>query len=111
MRPAVTFEHEHTTAIAVETDNEIMATKFGNNTTTATNYIASLFAAMNVIYERDLRIRLVQGTTYLRTAPDPWTVTGSCGMPITTVGTMYSGKRSPANCRTAVECSGPGVST
>lgn len=56
----------HTATIAVDTDNEIMVNKFGNNTTTAANYIASLVAAMNVIYERDLLIRLLQGQTFLR---------------------------------------------
>jgi hypothetical protein len=64
----------HTATVAVDTDNQIMANKFGNNTTTATNYIASLFAQMTVIYERDLLVRLLQGTTFLRTSPDPYTV-------------------------------------
>jgi hypothetical protein len=67
----------HTATVAVDTDNEIMANKFGNNSTTATNYIASLFASMNIIYERDLLVRLLQGTTFLRTSttPDPYTAT------------------------------------
>jgi hypothetical protein len=64
----------HTATVAVDTDNQIMANKFGNNTTTATNYIASLFAQMTVIYERDLLVRLLQGTTFLRTSTDPYTV-------------------------------------
>jgi hypothetical protein len=52
-----------------------MLNKFSNNTTNASNYIAQLVAAMNVFYERDLLVRLVQGTTFLRvsTTPDPWT--------------------------------------
>jgi hypothetical protein len=62
----------HTATVAFDTDNQVMSSKFGNNTTTATNYIASLVAAMNVVYERDLLVRLVVGTTFLRTAPDPW---------------------------------------
>jgi hypothetical protein len=64
----------HTATVAVDTDNQIMANKFGNDTTTATNYIASLFAQMTVIYERDLLVRLLQGTTFLRTSPDPYIV-------------------------------------
>jgi metallopeptidase family M12-like protein/IPT/TIG domain-containing protein len=64
----------HTATVAVDTDNQIMTNKFGNNTTTAANYIASLFAQMNVIYERDLLVRLLVGTTFLRTTPDPYTV-------------------------------------
>jgi hypothetical protein len=65
----------HTATIAVDTDNELLSIKFGNNTTTATNYIASLIASMTVIYERDALVRLLQGQTYLRpsTTPDPYT--------------------------------------
>lgn len=63
----------HSATIAVETDTQIMTNKFSNNTTTATNYIASLFAQMNVIYERDLLVRLLVGTTFLRTS-DPYTI-------------------------------------
>ena len=64
---------QHTAAVAVDTDNQFMA-KFGNDTAAAGNYLASLFAQMNAIYQRDLLVRLVQGTTYLRTTPDPWKV-------------------------------------
>jgi hypothetical protein len=69
----------HTATIAVDTDNELMLQKFSDDTTAATDYIAALIAAMNVIYERDLNIRLLQGTTFLRvsTVADPWTQTGS----------------------------------
>lgn len=71
----------HTAIVAVDTDNEIMLNKFADNTTTASNYIASLFASMNVIYERDVLVRLLQGTTFLRRAfapdSDPWVVGGS----------------------------------
>jgi hypothetical protein len=65
----------HTATVAVDTDNELLSLKFGNNTTAATNYIANLIAAMNVMYERDLLVRLVQGFTILRpsTTPDPYT--------------------------------------
>jgi hypothetical protein len=64
----------HTATIAVETDNEFMQLKFGNDTTAATNYLANLFANMNVAYERDLNLRLLQGTTFLRpsTTADPY---------------------------------------
>jgi hypothetical protein len=65
----------HTATIGVDTDNELLQIKFANNTTTATNYIASLIASMTVIYERDALVRLLQGTTYLRpsTTADPYT--------------------------------------
>ena len=63
-----------TASIAVDTDNELMQLKFGNNVTAATNYIASLFALMNVMYERDVQVRLLQGFTILRpsTTLDPY---------------------------------------
>jgi hypothetical protein len=69
----------HTVTVAVDTDNELMLQKFSDDTTSATNYVAALIAAMNVIYERDLNIRLLQGTTFLRvsTTADPYTQTGS----------------------------------
>ena len=65
----------HTATIAVDTDNELMQLKFGNNTTSATNYIAALIASMSVMYERDLLVRLLQGFTILRpsTTTDPYT--------------------------------------
>src|SRR5215212_10073005 len=65
----------HTATIAVDTDNELLSIKFANNTTTATNYIASLIASMTVIYERDALVRLLQGQTILRpsTTADPYT--------------------------------------
>jgi hypothetical protein len=63
----------HTATLAIDTDTELLSIKFANNTTTATNYIASLIAQMNVIYQRDLLIQLVQGTTFLRVGSDPWT--------------------------------------
>ena len=34
--------------------------------TNVTNYIATLLASVNVMYERDLNLRLLQGTTFLR---------------------------------------------
>jgi hypothetical protein len=71
---AAAITSQHIATVAVDTDNQLMAGKFANDTAAATTYIASLFAQMNAIYQRDLSVRLVQGTTYLRTAPDPWTV-------------------------------------
>jgi hypothetical protein len=64
--------------LAVDTDNELLNLKFSNNTTSATNYIASLFALMTVVYERDLQVRVLQGTTILRvsTTADPYAQSG-----------------------------------
>ncbi|HEX9186634.1 MAG TPA: M12 family metallo-peptidase, partial [Vicinamibacteria bacterium] len=70
----------HTATVAVDTDNELLSLKFSNNSTNASNYLASLVAGMNVIYERDLFVRLLQGYTILRlsSAADPWTQPSSC---------------------------------
>lgn len=74
---AITTLHDAT--LAVDTDNELMAQKFADNTTAATNYIASLIAFVSVIYERDLLVHTKQGTTYLRVSStaDPWAQGGT----------------------------------
>jgi hypothetical protein len=59
--------------VAVDTDNELMSERFGNNTSAASSWIADLFATMNVMYENDLNVTLQQATTILRTAPDQYT--------------------------------------
>lgn len=60
--------------VAIDTDNEFMNLKFGNSTTNAVNYIANLFNRMNLIYERDVQLHLLQGYTILRlsTVTDPY---------------------------------------
>jgi hypothetical protein len=70
-----TLSSLHTATVAVDTDNELLSLKFSDSTASATSYLASLFAGMNVIYERDLFVRLLQGHTILRlsSAADPWT--------------------------------------
>jgi hypothetical protein len=61
--------------VAVDTDSLFMSKLFSNNTTTAGNWIASMFNAMNTMYERDLSVELLEGTTIFRTNPttDPYT--------------------------------------
>jgi hypothetical protein len=61
--------------VAIDTDHEFMSLKFSEDTTAATNYIASLFAQINVMYKRDLQVRLQVGNVILRTASvaDPYT--------------------------------------
>ena len=65
--------------LAVDTDNEFMSLKFGNSISSATDYVATLVALMSVVYERDLGVRLVQGTTILRpsTTADPYLQSGT----------------------------------
>ena len=62
--------------VAVDTDTEFMSKRFNNNTSAASSWIADLFATMNVMYERDLDVTLLQGTTMLRTASDPYVQDG-----------------------------------
>lgn len=68
----------HTATVGFDTDNEYMAYR-GDDVTSVTNYIASLVASVNVIYERDLNLRLLVGTTLFRvsTTPDPWNQSGT----------------------------------
>jgi hypothetical protein len=58
--------------VAVDTDNELMSERFSNNTSQAASWIADLFATMNVMYQRDLDVTLLEGTTMLRTTTDPY---------------------------------------
>jgi hypothetical protein len=66
-----------TAVVAVDTDNELLAERFGNNASAANAWIGDLFAAMNVMYRRDLGVQLQQGTTILRTSTDPWSQGGT----------------------------------
>jgi hypothetical protein len=84
--PRTTLEHTEALAasftksavIAVDTDNEFMQLKFSDDTTAAANYIATLFADMNVVYERDVSLHLLEGYTILRVSSvsDPYATSG-----------------------------------
>lgn len=78
----VTESASRSAVVAVDTDNEFMLQKFSDNTTNASNYLAALFVAMNVLYERDLDLTLTQGTTLLRTSgtADPFADPGTNGL-------------------------------
>jgi hypothetical protein len=58
--------------VAVDTDNELMSTRFGNDAAAAIAWIGDLYAALNVMYQNDLGVTLLQGATFLRIAPDPY---------------------------------------
>jgi hypothetical protein len=64
--------------IAIDTDSLFMSRLFSNNVTSATNWIASMFNTMNIMYETDLNVQLLIGTTFLRTvsSTDPYTGLG-----------------------------------
>ena len=57
--------------IAVDTDNEFHHLRFGNDTTAAADYLADLFTAMNVYYNRDVDLNLLLGETIFRLDTDP----------------------------------------
>jgi hypothetical protein len=75
-QPLVQNPPTRVAVLAIDTDNEFMSQKFSDNTTNATNYIASLVASITTIYERDALVRIYEGYTILRvsTTPDPYTV-------------------------------------
>src|SRR5262249_14892112 len=76
MNPEAIEAVSKSAVIAIDTDNEYMLNRFANNTTNAVNWIASLIANTNIIYERDVSLHVFQGYTILRvsTTPDPYTV-------------------------------------
>jgi len=57
--------------VAIDTDTELL-TKLGSPNG-ALNYLTSLFAAANVIYERDVKVHLKLNYMRLRSGTDPWT--------------------------------------
>lgn len=61
--------------VAVDTDNEWMD-GFSDDADAAMRWIEDAFLAMNVFFERDLELRLLIGDVFLRTATDPYSVTG-----------------------------------
>jgi len=63
-----------TAVVAVDTDSLFMTRLFANNTASATNWIAGMFNTMNAMYEADLQVQLLIGTTILRTSAtnDPY---------------------------------------
>jgi hypothetical protein len=63
--------------VAIDTDTELLSLKFSGSTGNATSYLDALFVGMNLIYERDIDVTLLRGTTYLRTASDPYATTSA----------------------------------
>lgn len=58
--------------VAVDTDSEFLSERFSNSTSQAIDWIAVLFANLNVFYRNDLSVLLQQGTTFLRVGSDPY---------------------------------------
>lgn len=59
------------TTIAVDTDNEWLFHKFGNNASAAQTWLDDLFLAFNVIFEADLQLHITQGDVMLRIDTTP----------------------------------------
>jgi hypothetical protein len=59
-----------TATLAIDTDNEWLFKRFGNNTANASAWVDQMILQLNVIYERDLGLRTLRGTTFLRVDPD-----------------------------------------
>ncbi len=62
-----------TATLAIDTDKEWLSKRFGNNTNNASAWVDQMILQMNVIYERDLGLRTLRGTTFLRVGSDPFT--------------------------------------
>jgi hypothetical protein len=57
--------------------NHSLFGRFGSNTTTATNYMATLLGAVSAIYQRDVNARIRISTLTIWTTPDPFTGSSS----------------------------------
>lgn len=63
--------------VAIDSDVEFMSERFADNTTTAGNWLTSLFTQLNAIYERDLDVTLLVGDVFWRTGSDPFNESGA----------------------------------
>ncbi|MCU0754782.1 MAG: zinc-dependent metalloprotease [Xanthomonadales bacterium] len=99
-----------TAVVAVDTDNELLQLKFADNPGAATNYLAQLFAGLNVVYERDLDLTLLQGTTILRPSanPDPYAspIGTDTGVQLTEFGTFWQNNQAAVSRAFAMLLSG-----
>ena len=68
----ITADPLYSAVIAFDTDMEWLYYRFSDNTADATTWIADFINESNVMYERDLSLRLLVGTTYLRTGGPPF---------------------------------------
>ncbi len=69
---AVAADPLYSAVIAFDSDQEWLYYRFSDDTAAATTWIADYINESNVMYERDLSLRLLVGTTYLRTGGSPF---------------------------------------
>jgi hypothetical protein len=79
--PAVTAAATYGVKVAIETDTEFLQL-FGNNSTTATNYIGNLIGYASTIYTAEINTGLaVQSVSLWTGGTDPWTQSDTqCGL-------------------------------
>jgi hypothetical protein len=82
--------------IAVDVDHELLVNRFGGTGSSqlaaAADWIADLFATMNVMYQRDLDVTLEIGTTIFRTGATPYTISANApasGADLNNFGTYW----------------------
>ena len=63
--------------LAIDTDKEWLQKRFSDNVTSAAAWIEQLMAVTNVLFERDVNLRMLQGETILRVGSDPYSAGGS----------------------------------
>ncbi len=98
--------------IAIDTDNQWMQAK-NNNNTTAMNYITSLFANMNVFYERDFSTHLLIGDVFLRpsTTADPYPDVASISQRLSDFGAFWLANMDAVDRQFALMLSGQNISS
>jgi hypothetical protein len=64
-----------TATLGIDTDKEWLSKRFSNNASNASAWVDQMILQLNVIYERDLGLRTLRGTTFLRVGSDPFTNT------------------------------------
>jgi hypothetical protein len=63
--------------LAIDTDKEWLDRRFDDDVQEAAAWIEQLIVTTNVIFERDLNLRMLQGETILRVGSDPYANTSS----------------------------------
>lgn len=101
-----------TATLAVDTDTEWLSKRFANNTANASAWVDQMILQMNVIYERDLNLRMLRGTTFLRVGSDPFnnTDTPASSAQLTEFGTYWQNNQGSVQRAFAMLLSGKSTS-
>ncbi len=63
--------------LAIDTDKEWLERRFNDDVVAAADWVEQLLFTSNVVFERDLNLRMLQGETLLRVGSDPYTAEGT----------------------------------